>query len=229
MKIHWLQHEPFEGLGAMDGWLRERGHTLSCTRFYAGEATPTSPDCFDWLIVMGGGMNIYQYRDHPWLRAEKRLIGKAIVAGKRVLGICLGAQLIADVLGGKVWQNDEREIGWFPVHAVPSEAVSPFAFPPETLVFHWHGDTFSLPPESIWLAKSAGCAYQAFAVGSRVLGLQFHLEMTPTDIVRLDQACTDSRIPGRYVQSADQIIALAKENGPAAVLLDRLLRLLEKG
>jgi len=206
-----------------------RARPYPVLHFYAGEAAPTSPDGFDWLIVMGGGMNVYQHRDHPWLRPEKDLIRAAIAAGKRVLGICLGAQLIADVLGGKVWQNDEREIGWFPVRAVPSGAASPFAFPPETAVFHWHGDTFSLPTGSTWLAESAGCAHQAFAVGSRVLGLQFHLEMTPTDIIRLDQACTDSRTPGRYVQSADQIMALARENGPAAALLDRLLRVLEKG
>src|ERR1039458_5747370 len=102
MKIHWLQHEPFEGLGTIEGWLLGRGHTLSCTRLHAGEEPPATPDGFDWLVIMGGGMNVYQYLDHPWLRSEKRLIGGAISAGRRVLGICLGAQLIADVLGGKV-------------------------------------------------------------------------------------------------------------------------------
>jgi len=223
MKVHWFQHEPSEGLAAIEGWLLARGHTLSCTRFYAGESPPANTDGFDWLIVMGGGMNVYQYRNHPWLRPEKRLIREAIAADKRVLGICLGAQLIADVMGGKVYQNAEREIGWFPVRAVPAGAASPFAFPPETPVFHWHGDTFSLPAESTWLAESAGCAHQAFAIGPRVLALQFHLETAPADIVRLQQAGTDALDTGRYVQSADQIIARASENGPAAALLDRLL------
>ena len=229
MKIHWLQHEPLEGLGAIEPWLRGRGHTLAGTRLFAGEAPPPNPDGFDWLVIMGGGMNVYQYRDHPWLGAEKRLIRETLAAGTRVLGICLGAQLIADVLGGKVWQNAEREIGWLPVRAVPEGASSPFAFPPETAVFHWHGDTFSLPPGSQWLAASDGCAHQAFAVGSRVLGLQFHLETTPDDTARLEEASSDALWAGPYVQSPDQIIARARENGPAAALLDHLLQVLEKG
>jgi GMP synthase-like glutamine amidotransferase len=126
-------------------------------------------DGFDWLIVMGGPMNVYQYRDYPWLRAERRVIRDAVSANKRVLGVCLGAQLIADALGGKVFQNDHKEIGWFPVSAVPEGADSPFVFPHETTVFHWHGDTVSLPPGGVWLARSPGCEHQAFSVGSRVL------------------------------------------------------------
>jgi GMP synthase-like glutamine amidotransferase len=229
VKIHWFQHVPFEGLGALEGWLRARGHTLSCTRFYAGEAPPATSAGFDWLIVMGGPMNVYQHRDHPWLPVEKRLLGEAIAAGQRVLGICLGAQLIADVLQGKVYQNAEREIGWFPVTAVPGDASSPFQFPAETQVLHWHGDTFSLPPGSTWLARSAGCAHQAFAVGSRVLGLQFHLEMTATEIDRIAAAGGDELADGRYIQSVDQMIAGAKDNGAAVALLDRLLTALEIG
>lgn len=229
MKIHWFQHAPFEGLGAMEGWLLARGHTLSCTRLHAGETPPTTPDGFDWLIAMGGPMNIYQYRDHPWLRPEKRLIGAAVAAGKRVLGICLGAQLIADALGGKVYQNGEREIGWFPVRAVPDGGSSPFAFPPEARAFHWHGDTFSLPPGSTWLAESDGCAHQAFAIRSRVLGLQFHLEMTPADVIEIARGCADELTAGRFIQTADEMIAGAKEYGAeAARLLDRLLEALEK-
>jgi GMP synthase-like glutamine amidotransferase len=229
MKIHWFQHVPFEGLGALEGWLLARGHALTCTRFHAGDAPPQSPDGFDWLIVMGGPMNVYQYRDHPWLPAEKRMICETIAAGKRVLGICLGAQLIADALGGKVYQNDEREIGWFSIRAVAEGSGSAFGFPRETLAFHWHGDTFSLPPGSTWLAESAGCAHQAFAIGSQVLGLQFHLEMSPADIGRIVQACSDDLAPGRYVRSAQELVARAPEGRAAAALLDRLLTVLEQG
>jgi GMP synthase-like glutamine amidotransferase len=229
MKVHWFQHVPFEGLGALEGWLLARGHTLACTRFYAGDAPPSTPDGFDWLIVMGGPMNVYQHRDHSWLAPEKRLIRDAVAAGKRVLGVCLGAQLIADVLGGKVYQNGEREIGWFPVRAVPAGAGSPFEFPSETLVLHWHGDTFSPPPGSVWLAESAACAHQAFAVGPRVLGLQFHLEMNPVDVSRIAQACSEDFAPGPYVQSAGELIAHAGKNGAAAALLERFLTVLEQG
>ena len=229
MKVHWFQHELFEGLGAIEEWLLGRGHVLSCTRFDLGEAPPATADGFDWLIVMGGGMNVYQYRDHPWLPTEKRLIGQAITAGKRVLGVCLGAQLMADVLGAKVFQNEEREIGWFPVRAVPGGAASPFKFPPETLVFHWHGDTFSWPAGSTWLAESAGCAHQAFSVGSRVLGLQFHLEMRATEVTRMEEASSNGPRGGRYVQGRAEMIARAKESGPAGELLERVLGVLEKG
>lgn len=227
MKIHCFQHVAFEGLGAIEGWLTARGHTLTCTRFYAGETAPAAADGFDWLIVMGGPMNIYQYRDHPWLKAEKRVIREAVAAGKRVLGVCLGAQLIADALGGKVYQNAEREIGWFPVTAVPEGKESPFAFPETTTVLHWHGDTFSLPPGGVWLARSAGCENQAFAVGTRVLGLQFHLEMTPPDVARIASACADELTGGRYVQSAVELTSHVDDGGAAAALLDRLLTLLE--
>ena len=174
-------------------------------------------------------MNIYQYRDHPWLRAEKQLIREAVAAGRRVLGVCLGSQLIADALGGKVHQNDEREIGWFPVRAVAGGEASPFAFPAETTVLHWHGDTFSLPPGAVWLAESDGCAHQAFAVGARVLALQFHLEMTTDDLSRIALACADELTPGRYVQSAAKMITQAGTGEAAATaLLGRLLGVLEK-
>jgi GMP synthase-like glutamine amidotransferase len=229
MKVHWFQHVPFEGLGAIEQWLLSRGHTLSCTRFYANETPPVNSHGFDWLIVMGGPMNVYEHDAYPWLSAEKNLIREAIAAGRRVLGICLGAQLIADVLGGKVYRNGEREIGWFPVRAVSAGAASSFSFPGETPVFHWHGDTFSLPPGSVWLAESDGCAHQAFAVGKRVIGLQFHLEMTVGDVSAIAQACADELTPGRYVQPADTIISQARQNEPAAVkLLGRLLAVLEQ-
>ncbi|MFA6959160.1 MAG: type 1 glutamine amidotransferase [Opitutaceae bacterium] len=230
MRIHWFQHVPFEGLGAIEGWLRDRGHTLTCTRFYAGETAPADVEGFDWLIIMGGPMNIYQYRDYPWLRAEKRVIREAVAANKRVLGVCLGAQLIADALGGKVYQNDECEIGWFSVTAVAEGAGSPFAFPAEAVVLHWHGDTFALPPGGVWLARSEACEHQAFAVGLRVLGLQFHLEMTADDATRIVKECGGELTHGHYVQTAAKIIELAPQQAAgAAVLLDRLLSRLEQG
>ncbi len=216
MKIHWFQHVPFEGLGAIEGWLLARGHTLTRTRFYAGEHAPATVDGFDWLIVMGGPMNIYQYRDHPWLRAEKRVIHDAVAANKRVLGVCLGAQLIADALGGRVYQNDAQKIGWLPVTSVPEGAGSPFVFPRESTVFHWHGDTFSLPPGGVWLARSKACEHQAFAVGAHVLGLQFHLEMTPGDVKRIATECADELTPAAYVQSAEEIVERAEKDDRVA-------------
>ena len=146
-----------------------------------------------------------------------------------MLGICLGAQLIADALGRKVYQNGEREIGWFPVFAMPDGAASPFALPHETLVLHWHGDTFSLPPGSLWLAASAACAHQAFSVGRRVLALQFHLEMAGGRISPgLPRPAPASSRREKYVQPAVDILAPGRVNA-AAGLLDRLLGVMEEG
>lgn len=207
MRIHWLQHADFEGLGSMEAWLVGRGHSLSGTRLQHGEALP-EPAAFDALIVMGGPMNIYEYQAHPWLRTEKALIRAAIAQGRRVLGICLGAQLIADVLGGPVTRNAEPEIGWLPLRLTDEGRVHPLlAGLPETFIsFHWHGDTYALPPGATRLIDSAACVQQAFAWdGSRVLGLQFHPEVTLPQAVEWFRH--ESPTPSRYVQSADAILA----------------------
>jgi len=114
------------------------------------------------------------------------------------------------------------------VFAMPDGAASPFALPHETLVLHWHGDTFSLPPGSLWLAASAACAHQAFSVGRRVLALQFHLEMAGADLARITAACAGELTPGKYVQPAADILAPGRVNA-AAGLLDRLLGVMEEG
>jgi GMP synthase-like glutamine amidotransferase len=231
MKVHWFQHVEFEGLGLIESWLRARCHELSTTRWWAGEVAGAEAEAAEWLIVMGGPMNIYQHRDHPWLIAEKAAISAAVARGARVLGVCLGAQLIADVLGGKVMQNAEREIGWWPVRAVAEGAASRYVFPPEATVLHWHGDTFTLPPGAVRLAASEGCAQQAFAVGERVLGLQFHLEMGAAAVTAIASACADELTPARrWVQSAETITNGAYEHAQAASkLLAKLLAAMERG
>ena len=231
MKVRCFQHVPFEGLGLIAPWLRERGHEVSFTRWWAGDAAP-GLDEFDWLIVMGGPMSVHQHRDHPWLVAEKAALCSAFAAGKRVLGVCLGAQLIADVLGAKVVQNPEREIGWWPVRAVPvasGAAGARYEFPAYTTVLHWHGDTFSPPPGATRLAESAACAQQAFAWGERVLGLQFHLEMGAAAVAEIAAGCAgELEGGGRWVQPAQALAAGAREHGPAAeALLHRLLGAME--
>jgi GMP synthase-like glutamine amidotransferase len=210
MRVHWLQHADFEDLGCIGPWLVARDAVISSTRLYAGEQLPR-PDEFDVLIVMGGPMNIYEYAAHPWLRAEKALIRAAIAQGRRVLGICLGAQLIADVLGGPVRPSAESEIGWFPLKKTAEGGRHPLmAGLAETfLAFHWHGDTYALPPGAVRLAESEACAQQAFAWdGNRVLGLQFHLEVTYDNAVAWFR---HERIsPARYVQTPEQILAERK-------------------
>ncbi|HWU67849.1 MAG TPA: type 1 glutamine amidotransferase [Stenotrophobium sp.] len=205
LRVHWLQHVAFEDLGCIAPWLAARNATVTQTRLYAGETLPKAGD-FDWLIVMGGPMNIYEESAHPWLVAEKALIREACAAGRRLLGICLGAQLIADALGAPVTRNAHREIGWFPVQMNAAAASSKLfaGFPERYDALHWHGDTFAIPPGATLLAGSEACAHQAYEYAGRVAAIQFHLEVTAADArVWLAQ---ETPAPGRYVQTAGEIL-----------------------
>ncbi len=201
MKIHYFQHVPFEGLGCIEQWATAGGHDLSVTRFHLDEAVPAL-DEIDWLIVMGGPMNIYEEAEYPWLAREKQFIGQAIQSGKVVLGICLGAQLIADVLGGRVTSNAHKEIGWFPIELTAEATASPlFDFlPPGLAAFHWHGDTFALPQGAVRIARSEACENQAFLHGKSVVGLQFHLEFTSRSLATILPNC-EGGISSREIYS----------------------------
>jgi GMP synthase-like glutamine amidotransferase len=182
MRIHWLQHAEHEDLGCIAPWLARRGDAVTMSRLWAGDALPATA-AFDALIVMGGPMNIYEHAAHPWLVPEKALIRAAIDAGLPVLGVCLGSQLIADVLGGPVTRNAYSEVGWFDVTLNRAGRAHPlFAdWPDRFAAFHWHGDTFAIPPGAQHLMHSEACANQGFVWGERVVGLQFHLEVTAAD------------------------------------------------
>ncbi|MFA6564437.1 MAG: type 1 glutamine amidotransferase [Verrucomicrobiia bacterium] len=208
MNLHYLQHVPFEGLASIETWAAARGHQVAVTRLYAGDPLPRL-DQFDWLVVMGGPMNIYEEDKFPWLVAEKRFIKTAIEGGKVTLGVCLGAQLIADVLGGPVHKNAHKEIGWFPVRKTKTAARSRVfeALPAELEVFHWHGDTFVLPSGAIHVARSAACENQAFIFDERVVGLQFHLETTPDSARLLAQHCADELVVGPFIQTAEAMLS----------------------
>lgn len=207
MKLHYLQHVPFEGPASIEEWAKAKGWSLSPTRLFAGEPPPNI-DGFDWLIIMGGPMNVDDEEKYPWLAQEKRLIERAIKAEKVVLGICLGAQLIATVLGAKVFPNRYKEIGWFPINLTPDALRSPLLdFLPQRLTaFHWHGDTFDLPQGARRLAESEGCANQAFLYGDRVLALQCHLESTKASVQELIAHCGHELVTGRYIQTAESML-----------------------
>jgi len=207
MKIHSLEHEPFEGLGNIEVWAKNKGHSITRTLIFKNEKLPDISD-FDWLAIMGGSMNIYEEDKFPWLKEEKDFIAKAIAANKILLGICLGSQLIADVLGGKVSKNKFKEIGWFPV-SLTREArdSSIFSSLPVTFTaFHWHGDTFKIPHGAARIAQSEGCANQAFERG-RAIGLQFHLEYSKKSIDLMFQNCGDELVDGKYIQTPDEILS----------------------
>lgn len=208
MKIHYFQHVPFESLGSIEDWALARGHRLSSTRFFADDPLPRIEE-IDWLIVMGGPMDIYATDSYTWLTREKRFIELAIENNKMVLGICLGAQLIADALGARVYRNVSKEIGWFPIAFTPEARPSPlFRFLPAHLtVLHWHGDTFELPHGAMRIASSEACENQGFVRGNKLVGLQFHLEFTKRSLEQLIENCADELVPGKYVQPAEKMLS----------------------
>ncbi len=209
MRIHYLQHEPFEGLGSMEAWFRGRGDTITATHLYRGEALPRPAD-FDWLVMMGGGMSVNDEAELPWLVAEKTLVRHTIAADKRVLGVCLGAQLIASALGARVYRNAAKEIGWWRLSREPGASGHALGavLPDGAEVFHWHGETFDLPPGAVRLARSEACLNQAVAVGPRVLGLQFHLETTEASARELIAGSAgDLENPGPFVQTPETMLA----------------------
>jgi GMP synthase-like glutamine amidotransferase len=210
MRAHYLQHVPFEGPGSIGPWLESAGYRTTMTKFYESTSLPPS-DQLDLLIVMGGPMSVNDEEHFPWLRLEKQFIRKLIRAGKAVLGICLGAQLIANALGEAVYPNRRKEIGWFPVQGIPPERKSTFRFPPSIEVFHWHGETFDLPEGATLLAKSEACENQAFQLGQKVIGLQFHLETTPETARAIVTNCRGEILPSMFVQPETVILDQAPD------------------
>jgi GMP synthase-like glutamine amidotransferase len=228
MRIHSLQHVPFEDIGSLAQEIATKGHSLSTTHWYKGDSAPAL-DSFDVLIVMGGPMGVYDDDIYPWLTAEKELIAKAIAADKKVLGICLGAQLIACVLGAKVTRNVHREIGWFPLQINPNSThpvASLLASCHE--VFHWHGDTFALPARAQLIAASEACAHQAYVIDNQIYGFQFHLESTETSARALIQHCAEDLDNSAYVQSAHEMLQdktkFAAINKAMSAIFTQLLR-----
>lgn len=208
MKIHYLQHVPFEDPGIILEWAKKKEYTVSCTKMYEPH-TFLSLKEVDWLIVMGGPMNIYEEDEYPWLKDEKVFIKKAIDAGKVVIGICLGAQLIADLIGGYVDKNPFKEIGWFPLSLTESAIQYPLFshLPRNPVVFEWHGDTFlNLPFEATLLASSDVCKNQAFVYNEKVFGFQFHMEYTAEIINDLFIFCEEDMTDELYVQSKTEIM-----------------------
>lgn len=207
LRIHYFQHVPFEGLGYIEQWAIKNNHQLFSTKFYEDFTLPKISS-FDWLIVMGGPMGVYDYKQFPWLSTEVEFIQQAIQADKTVIGICLGAQLIAAALDVKVYSNTKKEIGWFPLtktkagkqHRLLNELPDCFTS------FHWHGDTFDLPKGSVHLLETKACSNQAFLYKDKVLGLQFHFEVTPETLKEITANCRNELVKEYYIQSEQEIL-----------------------
>ena len=210
MNVHILQHVPFEDIGSMADWLARRGARQTRTRFFA-EPTLPSVQGLDLVIAMGGPMSVNDEARYPWLAAEKSFLAAAMEQGVAVIGICLGAQLIASALGQRVYANAQKEIGWFPIQGGEAGAGT-FAFPDGCTVFHWHGETFELPPGAQHLASSAACSHQAFQLGRKVVGLQFHLETTAASLDSIIVHSRDELQPGPFIQNEAAMRAAGPEH-----------------
>ncbi len=226
MRIHCLQHAPYDGPAFLPAWAAKVGHVLTPVLVPAGEPLPAAGD-FDALIVMGGPMSLSQKAAHPWIGTERRLVEQTMAADKPILGICLGAQLMAQILGAAVAPGPHPEIGWFPVQ-ITQEARNSWldgALPERFRSFFWHEETFGIPEGAIHIARSPAYENQGFVFG-RHLALQFHLEVTPEWAARLVARDAEQLIEHPYIQSADDILAEADErarqsNALMAELLER--------
>ncbi|MDP4206843.1 MAG: type 1 glutamine amidotransferase, partial [Bacteroidota bacterium] len=177
------------------------------------------------LIIMGGPMSVTEEKKYPWLKAEKQFILHVIEEEKPVLGICLGAQLIANVLGAKIHIAEQKEIGWWPVEIIRDGILGQ---PQEITTFHWHGETFSLPENITLLAQSKAIAHQAFLFNDRIVGLQFHPEMTPQGIEQLIQNCSEDITTGTFIHTAKEMLAQTNHFEQNRTLLFYLLQNLFK-
>ena len=228
MRVHYLQHASFEGINCLAPWFRERGHTLTGTHFYRGDVLPNVSD-IDWLVILGGPMSVHDEHIHPWLITEKQFIQQVIDQEKILLGICLGGQLIANVLGATVKKNKYKEIGWHPIFrndAVEASFLKGI-FPKEMDMFHWHGDTFDIPTGAIPIASSEACANQGYVIGDRIIGLQCHPETNLEFINYLAEAGTDELAEDSpYIQTREELFAdeatYRKINQVMVAMLERL-------
>lgn len=231
IRIHYIQHVHFERLGYIETWANEHNHILTASKFYENVVFPELAD-FDWLILLGGSMSVYDEGLCAWLAEEKSFIRKSIEAGKKVLGICLGAQLIAHCLGANVLKARNKEVGWFPVY--PTDDCKHFnwlyeLFKENPIVFHWHGDQFEIPNNASFnLLVSEANINQAFCYGNNVMGLQFHLEVTEQSTALMLKYGANDLKNASFVQSITDIETGTQHIGQCNKIMRAILEQLKK-
>ncbi len=218
-----LQHAAPETLGALGPALTARQILPRYVKAFAGERIPRDPGRAAGLIVLGGPMGVADQARYPFLRQEIALIERTLAADRPVLGICLGSQLLAAALGARVGSAPRPEIGWYPVRLTEAAAADPVwtSLPPSFTAFHWHGDVFDLPRGSVLLGSSDRTPHQAFRYGAMAWGLQFHPEVTSTQLAAMaDESADDLYAAG--VNRAELVAAGARYL-PALQRVGRLL------
>ena len=206
MRICCIRHVGFEGPGIIADWAESKGYDFDIIKAWKGERFPEAANV-DALVIMGGPMSANDDEKFDWLIKEKEFAAACVERNIPVIGICLGAQMMANVLGSKVYKNVDKEIGWFDVHLSPEGAVHPLTnhLPQIFNTFHWHGETFDLPSGATHLASSQGCRNQAYVYG-KVLGLQFHMEMTEDGIEEVSERCAHELVSAPYIQQREHML-----------------------
>ena len=229
MRVLAFRHASFEHLGLIEPALESAGIRIEYVDTYSGSPAGSELERADGLVFMGGPMSAND--DLPWIPEELALIERAAAAGKPVLGVCLGAQLVAKALGARVYRNPVKEIGWYPLYwtgAAHGDALLGGLSEPET-VFHWHGETFDLPAGAEWLAYSEACQHQAFRVGGNVYGLQFHLEVTPKMVADWASQDLNSGDVGELAAPLDPFVNAGRLRELSSLVFGRWAALLRAG
>jgi GMP synthase-like glutamine amidotransferase len=224
MHIHWFQHDDFEDMAQIETWAKAKGHSTSVTRFDLSPVFPEMQD-IDWLIIMGGKMGAYEDAEYPWLTEEKKFIKGAIEKGKVVLGICLGAQLVAASLGARVYRNTEPETGFFPVYFNNEAQNDPVFrhFTSQLTVLHVHNDTFDIPMGARLMASSEATPHQAFRFKDKVIAFQFHFEVNTSCLPNFFRNIPSHQGANQWVQDRETILKSAYECDRNNLIFNKIL------
>ncbi|MBI9081356.1 MAG: type 1 glutamine amidotransferase [Pseudodesulfovibrio sp.] len=228
MRIHCLQHVDFEHPAYIGKWAAEHNHPITITRVDREEAFPEQND-FDMLVILGALASVYEVDNKPEVQREMAFIKRSVDAGKKTLGICFGAQLLAASIGGRAMPNKIKEIGWHIVSKTNEGKNSPMlaGFPDEFPVLLWHGDTFTIPPGAVQVLTSQHCMNEAYILEERVIGLQILPQVTSENLEEFIETLGPPTADGKAVQSLQEITDRAQElipicNAFMADLLDRM-------
>ncbi|MBJ6360544.1 type 1 glutamine amidotransferase [Paenibacillus sp. GCM10012307] len=222
MRLLLLKHFSFDDESAITDWAAAHGHKTEVGFPPDGEELP-GHESYDLLIILGGPMSVYEDDKHPWLVKEKHYVREAVDSGKLVLGICFGAQMLAELLGASVYRNMYKELGWHRVERTEKEHPLFAQIPQQFISFQWHGDCFDLPDGAVRLASSEACPNQAFVYGSNVVALQFHLEASPPAIEEMLATWSAEVVTAPFIQTPEEIRSQLERSAVSFAMLGHLL------